>query len=116
MVDGVVVAFADGRPAPDRLDPNPAGTTPVAYLLFDLLYVDGKDITERPLRERRELLEELIVPHDRVQLSPLTEANGTALLAAVADQGFDGIVAKRLDSRYQPGATTEDWLLLPVSP
>jgi bifunctional non-homologous end joining protein LigD len=119
MVDGVVVAFADGRPAkvhPGEAAGDSATPTPVAYLLFDLLYVDGKDITERPLRERRELLEELIVPHDRVQLSPLTEANGTALLAAVADQGFDGIVAKRLDSRYQPGATTEDWLLLPVSP
>jgi bifunctional non-homologous end joining protein LigD len=110
MVDGVVVAFADGRPAPDRLDRSPPGTTPVAYLLFDLLYVDGKDITERPLRERRELLEELIVPNDKVQLSPLTEANGTALLAAVAEQGLAGIVAKRLDSRYEPGALTESWL------
>jgi len=115
MLDGVLVAFADGRPASDRLGEN-AGTTPIACLLFDLLYVDGKDITERPLRERRELLEELIVPNDKVQLSPLTEASGTALLAAVADQGFDGVVAKRLDSRYLPGASTEDWLLIPVSP
>lgn len=110
MIDGVVVAFDDGRPSPHRLDENPAGTTPIAYLLFDLLYLDGREITDRPLRERRQLLEELIVPSDKVQLSPLTEGNGAALLAAVADQGFDGVVAKRLDSRYQPGVTTEDWL------
>ncbi len=108
MVDGVIVAFADGRPSPDRLDPNTAGTIPIAYLLFDLLYLDGKDITSRPLRERRQLLEELIVPSDKVQLSPLTKGNGTALLVAVADLGIDGVVAKRLDSQYRPG-TTEDW-------
>ena len=114
MVDGVVVAFADGRPAPDRFDENLAGTTPVAYLLFDLLYVDGTDITEHPLRDRRELLEELIVPSDKVQMSPLTEGSGTALLSAVADQGLDGVLAKRLDSRYRPG-TTDYWLELRVS-
>lgn len=118
MVDGVIVAFADGRPSPGRLDETMASDSevqvPIAYLLFDLLYLDGRDITDRPLRERRELLEELIVPSDRVQLSPLTEGNGAALLSAVADQGFDGVVAKRLDSRYQPGPT-DDWLEIPAS-
>jgi bifunctional non-homologous end joining protein LigD len=114
MVDGVVVAFADGRPTPDRLDPTQVGTTPIAYLLFDLTYLDGKDLTQRPLRERRSLLEELIVPNDKVQISPLTEGNGTALLAAVADQGLDGVVAKRLDSRYKSG-TADDWLEIRVS-
>lgn len=118
MVDGVVLAFDDGRPSPERLeevlDRDSGGPTPIAYLLFDLLYLDGKDITDRPLRERRELLEELTVPSDKVQLSPLTEGNATALVSAVAEQGFEGVVAKRLDSRYQPGATTEDWLALPT--
>ncbi len=116
MLDGVVVAFADGRPAPERLDPIQAGTTPIAYLLFDLLYLDGRDLTGRPLRERRELLEELIVPSDKVQVSPLTEGNGSALLAAVADQGLDGVVAKRLDSRYQYGTTSQDWREISVGP
>ena len=118
MVDGVVVAFDDGRPSPERLDEaldrDSDAPTPIAYLLFDLLYLDGKDISDRPLRERRELLEKLIVPNDKVQLSPLTEGNGTALLSAVAEQGLDGVVAKRLDSRYEPG-TTEDWLLIPAT-
>jgi bifunctional non-homologous end joining protein LigD len=117
MVDGVVVAFNDGRPSKESLDEaldrDSDGPTPIAYLLFDLLYLDGTNITDRPLRERRELLEELIVPSDKVQLSPLTEGNGTALLSAVAEQGLDGVVAKRLDSVYQPGATTEGWLLTP---
>jgi bifunctional non-homologous end joining protein LigD len=114
MVDGVIVAFADGRPAPDRLDPNSATSTPIAYLLFDLLSLDGEDLTERPLRERRQLLEELIVPSDKVQISPLTEGNGEALLAAVADQGLDGVIAKRLDSRYQSGPAP-DWRAIPVN-
>jgi bifunctional non-homologous end joining protein LigD len=55
------------------------------------------------------LLEELIVPSDKVQISPLTEGNGPALLSAVADQGLDGVVAKRLDSGYEPGKT-EAWI------
>jgi bifunctional non-homologous end joining protein LigD len=118
MVDGVVVAFDDGRPSRERLDDaldrDSGRPTPIAYLLFDLLYLDGTDLTNRPLRERRELLEELIVPSDKVQLSPLTEGNGAALLSAVAEQGLDGVVAKRLDSRYEPG-TTEDWLLIPAT-
>lgn len=118
MVDGVIVAFADGRPSPDRLDETMASDSevqvPTAYLLFDLLYLDGTDITGRPLRERRKLLEGLIVPSDQVQLSPLTEGEGTALLTAVADQGFGGVLAKQLDSRYQPG-TTDDWLEIPAS-
>lgn len=49
---------------------------------------------------------------DKVQLSPLTEGDGTALLTAVAGQGLDGVVAKRLDSTYEPGATTKDWLVV----
>lgn len=110
MVDGVVVAFDNGRPSPDRLAENLEGTAPIAYLLFDLLYLDGEDITERPLRKRRQLLEELIVPSEKVQLSPLTEGNGTALLSAVADQGLDGVVAKRLDSPYRSGTSAEDWI------
>lgn len=115
MVDGVVVAFDDGRPSKERLDEalDSDESSPIAYLLFDLLYLDGTDITDRLLGERRELLEELIVPSDKVQLSPLTEGNGTALLTAVAEQGLDGVVAKRLDSGYHPGATTEEWLLIP---
>lgn len=110
MIDGVVVAFDNGRPAPDRLAENVAGTAPIAYLLFDLLYLDGKDITERPLRERRQLLEELIVPNEKVQISPLTEGNGTALRSAVGDQGLDAVVAKRLDSPYRSGVANKDWL------
>ena len=117
MVDGVVVAFDDGRPSPERLEKagDSGAPVPIAYLLFDLIYLDGKDLSDHPLRKRRELLEELIVPSDKVQISPLTEGNGTALLAAVAEQGLDGAVAKRLDSRYQTGASTEDWIAIPTS-
>jgi bifunctional non-homologous end joining protein LigD len=112
MVDGVIVAFDDGRPSRSRLDERLDGENraPVAYLAFDLLYADGTDLTGRPLRERRALLEELLVTTETFQISPVTATSGTALMEAVSTQGLGGIVAKRYESIYAPGTRSEDWL------
>ncbi len=80
------------------------------YIAFDLLYLDGKDLTGRSFVERRRLLEDAVVPSDRIQVSPMTEGEGTTLLQAAREQGLEGVVAKRLASTYQPGAVSEDWL------
>jgi bifunctional non-homologous end joining protein LigD len=90
-------------------------TIPVAFVVFDLLYLDGKDLTGLPLQERHRILEETIVPTDRIQLSPITESAGKALFAAAAEQGLEGIMAKRLSSRYLPGARSRDWLKIKVT-
>jgi bifunctional non-homologous end joining protein LigD len=83
---------------------------PVVFMAFDLLYLDGKDLTDEPLRQRREALEEILVPDDHVQLSPLVEGAGEALYRAAEERGLEGIVAKRLDSRYETGARSRAWL------
>lgn len=115
MVDGVLVAFDNGKPSRSSLDKRMDGENrvPVAYLAFDLLYADGTDVTGRPLRERRQLLEELLVTNESFQVSPVTATSGTALMEAVSAQGLGGIVAKRYESVYEPGTRSEDWLEIP---
>jgi bifunctional non-homologous end joining protein LigD len=126
MLDGEIVAFEHGVPSFQRLQQRMhlrderkieevARQIPVVYMVFDLLYLDGRDLTTLALRERREMLEQVIVPSDQVQVSPSTEEAGKALYEAAADQGLEGIMAKRLESVYVAGARSKDWLKVKVS-
>jgi bifunctional non-homologous end joining protein LigD len=126
MLDGEIVAFDNGVPSFQRLqqrmhlrDPRQIEQMrvriPVVFMVFDLLYLDGKDLTGLPLEERRHLLEEAIVPTDQAQLSPVTRGAGTALFHAASMQGLEGVMAKRLSSHYRPGARSRDWLKVKVS-
>ena len=126
MLDGEIVAFEDGVPSFQRLQQRMhlrdqgkieeiARRIPVVYIVFDLLLLDGKDLTGRPLEERRRLLEEIIVPSDQIQVSPLTEGAGVALFGAAKKQGLEGIMAKRLSSPYVPGDRSKDWLKVKVT-
>ncbi|HYZ93587.1 MAG TPA: non-homologous end-joining DNA ligase [Actinomycetota bacterium] len=121
VVDGEIVAFEDGVPSFEKLQSRIhvrnerdierlMKTTPVAYVAFDLLYLDGRDLTARPYSERRELLEETVVPTDRFQISPAVDGMGTALFDAAREQGLEGIVAKKRSSRYEPGKRSKFWL------
>ncbi len=120
VVDGEIVAMDDGVPSFQRLQQRMhvrepaevrrlAKRIPVVYVAFDLLYLDGRDLTGRPLRERRALLEEAVVPAGFLQVSPLVERDGVALYGGAAAQGLEGIVAKRLDSRYRVGKRSPAW-------
>jgi bifunctional non-homologous end joining protein LigD len=126
VLDGEIVAFEDGIPSFQRLQQRMhlrdqaqidqiSRRIPVAYIVFDLLYLDGADLTARPLSERRRILEGTIVPSERILLSPVTEGDGKALFSAAAGQGLEGIMAKRLTSPYQPGARSRDWLKVKVT-
>ena len=125
MLDGEIVAFDEGVPSFQRLqqrmhvrDPKKleqlAKSVPVAYLVFDLIYLDGRNLTGEPLEERRRLLEEAVVPDETIQLSPATPGAGVALYEAAAAQGLEGIMAKRANSRYRTGARSSDWLKVKV--
>jgi bifunctional non-homologous end joining protein LigD len=123
LLDGEVVAFLDGIPTfgalADRMHVSSArraaalaGTNPVTLLVFDLLRLDGEDLTGRPLGERREALEGLGLLDVHWQV-PATYEDGDMLLAATADQGLEGVVSKKRDSRYHPGRRSADWLKFP---
>jgi bifunctional non-homologous end joining protein LigD len=122
VVDGEIVAFdGDGRPSFERLQrrmhvtsPSSirrlASSTPVLYAMFDLLYLDGHSLTELPYRERRERLGSLELAGPAWRVPAAHPGQGGALLEATEKQGLEGIVAKRLDSRYEAGRRTGAWL------
>lgn len=120
VVDGEIVAFDDqGRPSFSLLQRRTgfggSGTgAPVGVnlVVFDVLF-HGEDVTGLPYEERRELLTRLELPSPIVVPEP-TPTNGISLFEAVREQGLEGIVGKRLGSRYQPGRRSEDWVKVSV--
>jgi bifunctional non-homologous end joining protein LigD len=122
VLDGELVAFdADGRPSFSRLQQRIHQTSasvvrrrmeshPVTYVIFDLLYLDGRDLTADPYRCRRELLEGLELAGPSWQTPHYSTGHARELLAASGEQGLEGLVLKRLDSAYAPGKRTGNWL------
>jgi bifunctional non-homologous end joining protein LigD len=80
------------------------------YYVFDLLWLDGRDLTGLPLSERRALLESIIPSEGVVRYSESFTASGTEFFAAAQKTGLEGIMAKRTDSYYTPGVRTREWL------
>jgi len=126
LLDGEIVAMDEGVPSFQLLQQRMhlrdqarieqmAKKIPVTYIVFDILHLDGANLIDRTLEERRRVLEEVIVPSERVQLSPVTRGDGVALFQAAAGQGLEGIMAKRLSSTYKPGARSRDWLKVKVT-
>lgn len=83
---------------------------PVAYMLFDVLWLDGNLLTPLPYSARRYGLEGLHLGGTAWQVPAVGSGDGGAALRASRDLGFEGIVAKRIDSTYQPGARSASWL------
>ena len=82
----------------------------MTYMIFDLLYLDGHITLELPYRERRALLEQLELNGPAWQTPAYHVGDGRDALAATAEHGLEGVVAKRLDSPYRPGAAHRYWL------
>ncbi len=86
-----------------------AARVPATYMVFDVLRIDGRDVTGLPLAERRERLESLDLGGSGWQV-PTTYDDGAMLHAATLQQGLEGIVSKRLESTYRPGERTPYWI------
>lgn len=122
VLDGEVVVFgstgkpnfdiARSRNAQRKAAAIAAASTqyPAVYVAFDCLFADGKSLIDLPLLERHALLEQAVDPQVRLSLSRGVVEHGLAYFAAVADKGLEGIVAKRLSSRYRPGKRSPDWI------
>jgi DNA ligase D-like protein (predicted ligase)/DNA ligase D-like protein (predicted polymerase)/DNA ligase D-like protein (predicted 3'-phosphoesterase) len=82
---------------------------PVSFVVFDILWLDGRDTTGLALEERRELLELIVEEDHRLQLMSYADEDGTAFVDAARSFGLEGVVAKRKGSKYASGRRTPDW-------
>ncbi len=122
VLDGEIVALDDaGRPSFSRLQTRMhvvddaavrrrMKQTPVTYMLFDLPYFDGESLLPLPYVERRRRLEALDLNGPHWQTPGYHVGDGEAMLAASRAHGLEGVVAKRLDSPYEPGKRSGAWL------
>lgn len=123
VVDGEVVAYdADGTTSFSRLQQrmhthnearsrrNPVKVT---FVAFDLLWVAGRDVRDLPLSDRKALLAQVVDPGPAVELAPALTGHPDDLVAAARAAGWEGLIAKRLSSRYQ-GRRSRDWVKLKV--
>jgi bifunctional non-homologous end joining protein LigD len=111
VLDGEIVAFHDGRQSFEALQGamrHRTGSEDVVFLAFDLLWLRGQSLLNRPYAERRERLESLTLPSP-VAISPRFD-DGDALFEQTLAQGYEGVVAKRVRSFYKPGIRTRDWI------
>jgi bifunctional non-homologous end joining protein LigD len=113
VLDGEIVVLDDkGRPSFDLLQKYQQDM-PIVYYCFDLLWMDGFDITGLKLTERKSLLKQVIAESEIVKYSDDFE-DGLLLYEQIAAMELEGIVAKRKDSIYQQGKRVKDWLKLPT--
>lgn len=134
VIDGELLAWQGEAPAPmpfsalqtriQRLKPGPKtlAATPARVLAYDLLELDGEDLRERPLAERRTLLAELLgtAAHPLLRLSPEVAAQGWEQAADLREQarerGVEGLMLKRRESPYRHGRKRGDWWKWKVDP
>jgi bifunctional non-homologous end joining protein LigD len=121
LLDGEIVALDErGRPSfqllQRRMHVRDAASVrtlqqeiPVAFMIFDLLWLDGSLTTDLPYRERRRVLEALELRSMLWQTPPASAEDGAAALATSRELGLEGIVAKRIDSPYEPGRRSPAW-------
>ncbi|CAA9232281.1 MAG: DNA_ligase_IV_Ku-like [uncultured Acidimicrobiales bacterium] len=119
VLDGEVVTFNDrGQTSFQRLQRRmhvvrpPAGLvseTPVSFVAFDVLWLDGQLLVDRPQSERRRTLDSLSIRGSAWQTAPVLDAIPEELLDACRDLGLEGFMAKRLDAPYQPGRRSPAW-------
>lgn len=121
ILDGEVIALGEnGKPSfhevmrrdglrkLDRLK-MVAETVPIVYMIFDVIYLNGEWIHNKPVHDRNEILAEIITPNEHIQLVP-SVIEAEALFCAIKEQGMEGIVLKRTGSPYVIGKKRDDWL------
>ena len=118
ILDGEIVALdAEGIPRFQLLQQwQKRPTAPVAYVLFDLLWNNGRDLTGKSVIQRRERLQEIITPVAGIQVGGYLEKRGVELFRLAKQKGLEGIIAKRKGSTYQPGRRSPDWLKIKSRP
>jgi DNA ligase D-like protein (predicted ligase) len=105
-IDGEVVAFEGSHTSFQRLA-HPDAT--IFYYVFDVLWLDGADVRDRPLRERKSLLRDALSFEGHVRWTEYRNEHGEAMFAEACAKGWEGVIAKRADSKYT-SSRSKDWL------
>jgi DNA ligase D-like protein (predicted ligase) len=120
LLDGEVVAYDDDQTSFTRLQqrlgvtnpsPEQVAENPVVFCVFDLLEVEGEDLTDQPLVKRRGRLLKTIRPSEALQPTKAWSDGSQRRFAAACRSGWEGLIAKRADAPYVPGRS-KDWLKL----
>ncbi len=120
IYDGEIVIVRDGLPsfralqerehiADPRTIQSRSVEMPATYVVFDILYLDGEDLTPLPLKRRKEILKENL-QGTNVEFLDFVEGQGRGLFEAVRSKGLEGIIAKRISSPYKEGTRSKHWL------
>ncbi len=121
VFDGEIVVLKDGKPDFRLLQEREHVVSPLkikalserlpaTYLVFDILYLEGRPLLERPLRERKEILRQNLPKSPFIVESLYVHEKGRAFFEEVISQGLEGVMAKDLESPYLPGKRTDFWL------
>jgi bifunctional non-homologous end joining protein LigD len=109
VLDGEIVAFDGAQTSFARLQQRAERPISVFFYVFDLVYLAGHDVTALPLRARKALLRRAIVFHDPLRLTAHRNRDGEEMYREACRKGWEGLIAKRADSRYVQGRS-RDWL------
>jgi bifunctional non-homologous end joining protein LigD len=111
VIDGEIVALESGKPSFNALQNYSSPSMLIFFFVFDVLVLMGRDVMSEPLEKRRNLLRTEILAglKDPVRECPELNASLADVIAAVRAQGFEGVVAKNLNSRYEPGQRSGAW-------
>jgi len=118
VIDGEVVALDEsGRPSFNSLQNYASGRTPILYYVFDVMMLSGEELVSESLMSRREVLQSHVLSKlgEPIRESPTFDASLADLIQSVKGQGLEGLVAKRLDSRYEAGMRSGAWQKMRVN-
>jgi len=121
ILDGEIVVMDGDRPSFAKLQEREqtgdpirieylSRALPATYVVFDVLYVEDREVMSRPLVERKEILRDLVEVDRHVVVGDFVAARGVDYYRAVLARGLEGVIAKRAASRYKPGARSKDWV------
>jgi bifunctional non-homologous end joining protein LigD len=116
VLDGELVALDDKGRSYFQLLQNHlrAGSGEISYFVFDLLYLNGKDLRGLPLTSRKEMLRELLPELPDIRFSDHLTEYGKDFFALAQKNNLEGIIAKKADSVYQTGRRSKDWLKIKI--
>jgi bifunctional non-homologous end joining protein LigD len=116
VIDGELVALdSKGKPSFSLMQKASENPSALVYYAFDILALDGEDLRDKPLLQRKEVLKEILPKKGVIRYSDHIEKQGKKYFAAASRQDLEGVMAKRKDSPYVSGARTKDWLKVKTS-